>query len=161
MEVWKDIEFYEGIYSVSNLGNVKSHLFKVSKSLKLEDVKGYKRVSLSKNGNIKRFYVHRLVACAFLENKPNKKVVNHLDSDTSNNNVNNLEWVSHRENITHAHKDKTTGVYKLKGSKTYQVKIYFKGKHLYLGSSTSYLKAKKIYNDFNKQNNINNKYINN
>lgn len=113
MEIFKSIEGYEGSYEVSNFGNVKS----LPKSdgngnrerlLKQETNErnntNYKRVSLSKNGKVKRFQVHRLVASAFIENLDNKPFINHIDNNGENNNSLNLEWVTHSENMIHAQK---------------------------------------------------------
>ena len=173
MEVWKDIKDYEGHYQISNYGMVKSverpaliksGYIRIVKERFLSQEKvigGYKRVSLSIKGKLKRFSVHRLVAIHFIDDKIKNKEVNHLDKNTSNNRVENLEWISRRENATHKNygSNKFTGIHKLKNSKTYQVKIYLNGKNIYLGSSTNLNKAKKIYNDFINSNNIKNKYI--
>lgn len=97
IEVWKDVVDYEDEYEVSNLGNIR----RKSKNLATPISKhGYQNVSLSKNGKIKTHLVHRVVAKAFLENE--KEQVNHKDCCKTNNNVNNLEWVSMQENIDHA-----------------------------------------------------------
>lgn len=64
--------------------------------------RGYFYVDLYNNGKHKRFYVHRLVAEAFVENPNNKPFVNHKDGDTSNNKAENLEWVTPLENVEHA-----------------------------------------------------------
>lgn len=63
---------------------------------------GYLSVSLRKDGKQKRFYVHRLVAEAFIENPMNLREVNHIDENKSNNNVSNLEWCSHSYNMLYA-----------------------------------------------------------
>lgn len=108
-EVWKDISGYEGLYQISNLGRVKSleridnnnHLVK-EKILKPNDDgagKGYLYVNLGRKGRAKK--IHRLVAEAFMPNPENKKEVNHIDGDTKNNKIENLEWVTHQENCLH------------------------------------------------------------
>jgi len=61
--------------------------------------KGYSKVTINK----KNYFVHRLVAIAFLENPENKKIVNHIDGDKSNNHVSNLEWCTYSENSKHAY----------------------------------------------------------
>lgn len=102
-ELWKSVLHFEGLYEVSSLGNVKS--LRQNKIMKHNvDKGGYHRVPLYKNG--KKLYkaIHRLVAQAFIPNIDNKPQVNHIDSDRSNNNVNNLEWVTSSENNTHAYK---------------------------------------------------------
>ena len=95
-EIWKDIKGYEGLYMVSNLGNVYSHLS--NKKMKPGNDRGYLKVNLSKDKKVKQFTVHRLVALAFLPNKNNYPCVNHKDENPSNNNVNNLEWCTYEYN---------------------------------------------------------------
>lgn len=96
-ETWKDIEEYEGIYEVSTLGNVRN---KVTGIIKVphDNGHGYKSVSLSKNGKYKARYVHRLVAIAFIDNPESKPEVHHIDAIRDNNNVENLQWVTSKEN---------------------------------------------------------------
>lgn len=100
-EIWKDIEGYEGIYQVSNLGNVKSNN-KILKGREKEN--NYLQVSLYKDGNKNTQYIHRLVAEAFIENPENKEFVNHKNFNKKDNSVNNLEWVTRKENFEHFHK---------------------------------------------------------
>jgi len=105
-EIWKSIKGYEGLYEVSNLGNVKSYWFKNPKILKKRVGKrGYLIVDLVKESKGKRkvFSVHRLVAEAFIENVKNKQVVNNIDGDKTNSNVSNLEWCTYSENSKHAY----------------------------------------------------------
>ena len=105
MEMWKTIEGFEN-YKVSNLGNIKitaNSFSRKEKNLKpLKTKKGYFRVGLYKNKKCHFKSIHRLVAKCFIDNPENKKQVNHIDGDKSNNAVNNLEWCSYRENMNHA-----------------------------------------------------------
>ena len=98
-EIWKPILNYEGLYEVSNWGRVKSLKFGKERILKPGTNKyGYLIVILCKNGKVKSFSVHRLVAEAFLPNPHNYPCVNHKDECKTNNNVNNLEWCTYTYN---------------------------------------------------------------
>ena len=96
MEVWKDIQGYNGNYQVSDCGHVRSmsfHRTGETKVLKINKHRnGYFSVLLFDNGKRKRLYIHRLVAEAFIPNPFNFPQVNHKDEDKSNNHVDNLEW---------------------------------------------------------------------
>jgi hypothetical protein len=101
MEIWKDIIGYEGHYTISNYGNVKSYYF--NNCLHCGDNgNGYKFIYLHKHGKGQRFYIHRLVAIMFIENLLNKPQVNHKDCNKANNYVENLEWMTKDENRNHA-----------------------------------------------------------
>ena len=90
-EIWKDVVGYEGIYKVSNFGNVYS--IKNKKRLKpYKNSCNYKRVNLWLNGRGENAVIHRLVAKAFIPNPLNLPQVNHKDENKANNYVDNLEW---------------------------------------------------------------------
>lgn len=98
LEEWKDIPGYEGLYQVSNLGRIYS--FKTGEYLKLGiNSHGYTRVSLLKNYKTRQHNVHRLVALAFIPNPDNKPNVDHINGDKADNKVENLRWVTQKENI--------------------------------------------------------------
>lgn len=89
-EIWKDINGYEGLYQISNLGKVKSIIS--NKILKGNENAEYIYVTLCKNGKQKIKKIHRLVAEAFIDNPNNYLYINHKDENKKNNIVNNLEW---------------------------------------------------------------------
>lgn len=100
-ERWKDIIDYPN-YEVSDHGQVRN--IRTGRVLKSELVKGYPRVVLSKNNNIKPFMVHKLVAEAFHSYDHEGLQVNHIDGNKLNNCTDNLEWVTGSANIKHAYK---------------------------------------------------------
>src|SRR3990167_1749868 len=105
-EIWKDVVGYEGLYSVSSFGCVKSHTCWAGQKdnfiLKARVCRRYFRVTLYKNKISKSCFVHKLVAEAFIGDRPNGKQINHKDCDKLNNNVTNLEYVTPSENCLHA-----------------------------------------------------------
>ncbi len=102
MEIWHDIEGYEGLYQVSNKGRVKSLYNGSERILKLhDDGRGYLKAHLTKENTSKHIRVHRLVANAFIPNPENKPQVNHKDENKKNNCVENLEWITHVDNCNY------------------------------------------------------------
>lgn len=111
MEVWKQVRGYEGLYEVSNMGNVKSlthtdRLNRVHNGRVLKPQlhnKGYLQLMLCKDGEKKRKYIHRLVAEAFVENPNPQKYteINHIDENKQNNIAENIEWCYHKYNMRH------------------------------------------------------------
>lgn len=100
-EIWKDVIGYEGRYEVSNLGNVRSVVFRKNgkeKSLALLNGRDYLLVKLYKDGKGTMKRVHRLVAEAFIENPNNYPVVNHKNWDKHDNRAENLEWCTYSYN---------------------------------------------------------------
>lgn len=103
-EIWESVKGYEGLYEISDLGRVK-RIYKNGKTRILKpscNKQGYVQLALSKNNKLKTFKIHRLVAIAFIKNSSNKREVNHIDGNKKNNSLNNLEWVTSKENIEHA-----------------------------------------------------------
>lgn len=98
---WKDVKGFKG-YQVSECGNVKSDSRGESSGW-VTNKYGHKKVRLYQgDGSYKDMYLHRLVAQAFIPNPQNKPEVNHIDNNPLNNEVSNLEWVTHKENMQHA-----------------------------------------------------------
>lgn len=101
IELWKDIEGWEGLYQVSNKGRIKSVRRNKVKVLDTNS-SGYIRVQLCDNKRRKKVSVHRLVATAFVQGYFEGAVVNHKDLDRTNNCSDNLEWCTPSDNQRHA-----------------------------------------------------------
>lgn len=103
-EEWRDIEGYNGEYKISNkcrVVSLKCNNFYIMSPGR--DSQGYYTVALTKNGNPKSHLLHVLLAKAFIPNPENKPVVNHKDGNKINNSLDNLEWVTYKENNEHAY----------------------------------------------------------
>lgn len=134
MAFWKDIAGYEGLYQVSDEGDIEA-LPKTIKSgnkvmhrqkrrikpgLRGRNGLMYQMVVLSKNGKSKTFSVHRLVAQAFIPNHENLPEVNHKDKNTLNNRVDNLEWCTRQYNIDYSKSKPVMQIYGGKVIATYK-----------------------------------------
>ena len=131
-EIWKDVVGYEGLYRVSNFGRIlcrEKSVYCGHKNLQIRvfgernksivDRKGYNSVSLSKNGEVKRFFIHRLVAIAFIPNPLNLPQVHHIDEDKRNNTLPNLMWTNNSGNQKESYNSKSR-----KNRLSYFVKVY-------------------------------------
>ena len=121
MEIWRDIKGYEGLYQVSNLGRIKSlekiinanfkygntHNYKEKILKPFKETRGYLKVRLYKNGVAKNYKVHRLVANAFLGE--NNLTVNHIDKNKENNKLENLEYMTNKNNTRYSQAKKVKG----------------------------------------------------
>ncbi|OON42188.1 hypothetical protein BTJ39_03310 [Izhakiella australiensis] len=107
---WLDIIGYEGLYQVSSGGDFKSlsrtdsnNHFRPERILKkIIKASGYQQCSLSRDGVVRLYLTHRIVAGTFLSNPQNFNTVNHIDGDKGNNAASNLEWCTQRHNNVHA-----------------------------------------------------------
>ena len=120
IEMWREIENYENIYQVSNLGKIRSLDREITYKYKENDIRsaklkgrnikiskdnnGYAITCLTKNTKGKTHKIHRLVAKAFISNPEKKKCVNHKNGIKNDNRVENLEWCTHSENSIHSYK---------------------------------------------------------
>ncbi len=157
-EIFKDIPEYEGIYQISNLGNLKS--FKNGKEKLLYpsiNSSGYKHFKLRKNNKIKITRIHQLVALVFLKHKTDnskKLVINHKNFIRTDNRLDNLEIVTFRENTNKKHlksSSKYTGVSYCKREKKYRAYISINKKYKSLGYYENEYDAHLVYeNAFKK-----------
>jgi hypothetical protein len=148
-EIWRDVKEYEGLYQVSNLGRLKNIVR--NKIIKLNK-RGYNYIgaTLCKNAKRKDVYIHQLVAIAFLNHKPcgHKYVIDHINDDTSDNKVENLQIVTQRYNCRKT-QGRYSSIYKgvslCKRDKKWISHIFTNGKKKHLGSFDCELKAYEAY----------------
>lgn len=162
IEVWKDIPEYEGLYQVSNLGNVRSLKYNKIRYIKSLNDKGRYAINLYKDKiRTTNNKVSVLVAEAFLKHKRcgHKIVVDHIDNNKINDRLYNLQLISTRENTSKNKKgnSKYTGVYKRNINKNkWTAQIMNNGKVKYLGVFTDEKKASEVYkNELKKINESN------
>lgn len=117
MEEWRPVVGYEGLYEVSSTGKVKS-LFRYKKVLKPNYCTTYPTVQLFKDGRGKCALIHRLVAEAFIPNPLNLPQVNHIDENTRNFSIENLEWCDAKYNMNYGN-----------GARTRHTKIDYSGEN--------------------------------
>lgn len=168
-EIWKDVPGYEGFYQVSSKGRVRSlerdtfyskngkRLTRTKKTRILKQSKspaGYPRVNLFRDAKMWRVDVHVLVALTFIGPR-NGLMVNHKDRSKDNNKSENLEYVTHRENMSHAAK-RPPGARKIRNK--WHSYIGHKGKQIYLGSFASAEDANTAYVSALERLGIQNKY---
>ena len=141
-EIWKAIPNYEGIYEVSNLGNIKSLNYNRTKIEKIMTPSlnryGYYQIGLSKNNNKKSFPVHQLVAITFLNHTPcgYKLVVDHINDNSKDNRLENLQLITQRENAYKKqgkHSSSYKGVYWSKQLNKWRACITIDNKQKHLG----------------------------
>lgn len=139
LEIWKPVKNYEGYYEVSNLGRVKRlkrlQTYQDGHTQNLKEyisngvltTHGYLQVSLTKDGKRIKRHIHDLVAEAFIPNPNNLKEVNHKDYNKTNNNITNLEWCTHQDNMVdmfkHYGKNKTPNFCRCCGKEIYTKSI--------------------------------------
>ena len=166
IETWKDIVGYEGVYMVSDFGNVKSLKWGKERLLKpgLVGTKGkqYLAVGLSKDRKQKSCGIHVEVAKAFLGHVPcgMDRIVDHIDENKLNNHLSNLQIITHRENVLKGFDSrKTSSKYRnvtwVKARNKWKAAIHFNGKHHNLGRFTDEVEAHECVERFRKENKIN------
>jgi hypothetical protein len=153
-ECWRSIDGYIN-YQVSNIGRVRNaDTGRILKPNILPN--GYYMIGLYKDGKVKRFYIHRLVAHEFIENPNNKKFVDHIDNDRTNNCINNLRWATKTENGENRLKRKNTsstykGVHWAKREQKWHARITIDRKQKHLGYFDDEEEAARVYNEAAKQ----------
>ena len=117
-EIFKDIKGYEGLYQISNLGRIKSLNYNRTGKEKLLkqniNSNNYCKITLSKNNVRKNYCTHVLVAKTFIENPNRLPCINHIDGNKQNNHIDNLEWVTYKQNTEHAYKHNLMKHFKVK-----------------------------------------------
>lgn len=159
MEIWKYIKFidldgkhydYTNIYEISNFGRIR----KGNRILKYKDNHGYDRVGLTDVNHERKFFqVHRLVAFMFLDYPNNIKnpQINHKDENKKNNSVDNLEWVSAKENCNYGTRNKRMGK-KLQGRKDQSKPVI--GINVKTGEKVEFASANIANNKYNGVKNV-------
>jgi len=159
VEEWKDIEGFEGHYSISSFGRIFSHDRFISyksktltgkiKNTPLAIYKQYAMACLWKNCKQTAFTVHSLVARHFVPNFNNGDIVNHLDEDKTNNFFKNLEWTTRRGNVIHSKmKNSKFGVVGISFNKKrnrYQGRFMISGKLYFIPDSKTLEEAKLLF----------------
>jgi len=144
-EIYKPIKDYEGLYEVSDFGNVRN--CKTGYIFKGYDCDGYLKVGFCKDKKRKHFRIHRLVAEAFIPNPENKPEVEHRDCNRKNNHFTNLRWATRSENQMNIglQSNNTTGFrgVTLQGNR-YKAQIKLNGERIYLGYYDTAEKAHEV-----------------
>ena len=173
-EIWKKIDWIEGLksdYEVSSIGRVRRiggihHTFYGDKYIRVNKIlknslneNGYYTVTLYPFNRLTHFYIHRLVAQAFLENSLNLESVNHINEIKTDNRVENLEWCTREYNVQYSHyklhvpaknfrrNEYGRNIKKHKDGK-FEVQCYHNGKSKYIGRYSLIEEARKARNDY-------------
>ena len=154
-EIFKDVPNYEGIYKVSNFGNVKSLKWNKEVILKQGISNGYLAVNLRKENNSKSVKIHVLVAMAFLDFKPNyfEYVIDHKNGVRTDNRLENLQVITQRENIQNYYKSRKgqIGADWHEQTKKWRSRIYINKSIVHLGLFEEEKDALKAYEIANQE----------
>lgn len=159
MSIWKKIKGYEDLYEVSTLGEIKSFHNGNEKAIKctIHKQNGYCYFQLAKDGKKKTMRLHKVVLSTFLGHK--NEIINHKNGDKTDNRLNNLEYVTNRENSCHYWKGiKLPGVNYIKKSNKYRARIHHNGKSVHLGYFETEFLAYKSVSRYEHENKIYNRY---
>jgi len=143
-EIWKDIVGYEGLYQISNLGNVMSLNYRKRGYSQIlvpkKNNRGYLWVELKSNGKRKCMTIHRLVANAFLDNSSALPLINHKDENPINNRVDNLEWCDNSYNVLYSLKRHERKARALRNGKIVRKPTKYKQKVIQLTKSGDFVR---------------------
>jgi hypothetical protein len=172
-EIWRDING-QGLYQASSLGRIKSLEKKIVRSNRVHTLKerilephvgfyGYKVVNLVINGIVRSVALHRVITETFIPNPENKRTINHKNKIKTDNQVENLEWCSDRENVSHAIMNKKKhsryiGVTWDITKSLWVVRVRINGTRKFVGTFKDEYLAGMAYKQFLQKNNIENKY---
>ncbi len=156
-EIWKDIEGYNGVYQVSNMGRVRSFKRCNPKILKARpNDKGYVYVVLCANNYKKQFSVHRLVANVFCDGYKEGLQVDHINGTKTDNRAINLRWLTIRQNNEAYSLNRSVygvGVIKNRSGR-FESRIYFNGKTKRIGTYDTPEQARQARTDFKTKHNL-------
>lgn len=144
-EIWKDIPNYEGLYQVSNLGNIKGIKRNIIKKQCLN--KGYKQINLCKNSDIITYPTHKLLAITFLNHKPDghNMVIDHINGIKTDNRLENIQIITQRENTSKSKNNEFIGCTYLKKCNKWMSRIRIKEKYKHLGVFNTQKEAHNAY----------------
>ncbi|MCH2045665.1 MAG: NUMOD4 motif-containing HNH endonuclease [Saprospiraceae bacterium] len=155
-EIWKDIQGYNGVYQVSNMGRVRSFKSRSVRILKgHKNHKGYRKVELSISANRKHFFVHRLVGFAFCGGYKEGLQVDHINGTKTDNRAINLRWVTHRQNQEAYRSNRSVyGIGIRKRGQRFRSEIQMNNTKYYIGTYDTPEQAQQARTDFKAKHNI-------
>lgn len=161
-EIWRTIPGFKGRYEVSSLGNIRN-IRKAALKPRMPTLNkhGYLRLNLTTNSKVTRnIEVHTLVALTFIRKRKKGEMINHKNYIKTDNRASNLEYVTHRENITHRciRSNKYTGAIFVRKTGKWSGVVQHKGVIKYLGTFNNPLSAHQAYKNYLKENKLENKY---
>ena len=110
IEIWKNINGYNGKYQISNLGRIRDTNYRNTNKIKIRKILinnwGYQYVKITENGKIIHYFIHRLVYETFIGKIPDNMQVNHIDEDKTNNSLSNLNLLSPKDNSNYGTRNK-------------------------------------------------------
>lgn len=110
IEIWKNINGYNGKYQISNLGRIRDTNYRNTNKIKIRKIQinnwGYQYVRITENGKIIHYFIHRLVYETFIGKIPENMQVNHIDENKTNNSISNLNLLCPKDNSNYGTRNK-------------------------------------------------------